>query len=207
MKKLFAAFALAMAMCTGASAQKSEFFFQGGLPTLTGSTSIPPVTYSADFEFYDLGLGMNSYLPFSQKTPFYFMIGMNFMYGHTQSDARIPTSYYTLLRLPLSLMYSCEVNKNISIEPYAGLNFSYFLTGDSKQEGRYIVTQSSVSWFPHAKRFNQGYQFGVNVDLNQLVLGVEYEHDLSVFDSDNEEGQKVDYKWHAVTFKLGFRFK
>ena len=29
---------------------------------------------------------------------------------------------------------------------------------------------------------------------------------LSVFDSGVEENIKVDYKWHCVTFKLGFRF-
>ena len=70
----------------------------------------------------------------------------------------------------------------------------------------YRNTQSSESWFPEAKRLNKGYQFGLNVEITQLVLGVEYEHDLSVFGTGKIENAKVDYKWHSVTFKLGFRF-
>ena len=104
-------------------------------------------------------------------------------------------------------MYSAEVCKDISIEPYAGFNFSYFLMCNSKNEGYgYRYTQSSVDWFPAATRFNKGYQFGLNVELNQLVLGVEYEHDLSVFYTEKDDDVKFDYKWHSVTFKLGFRF-
>lgn len=208
MKKLFTVFALAMALCTGASAQKKEFFIQGGLPTMTGTTVNTPTSVSVDIDFYGFGVGMNTYQPFSQKTPLYFMAGLNFKYGHSKTDAPILASSYLQLRLPLGLMYSAEICKGVFIEPYAGFNLSYFLMGNTRVGGYgYRNTQSSESWFPEAKRFNQGYQFGVNVDLNQLVLGVEYEHDLSVFDSDNEEGLKVDYKWHAVTFKLGFRFK
>ena len=62
---------------------------------------------------------------------------------------------------------------------------------NSKNEGygyRYI--QSSVDWFPAATRFNKGYQFGLNVELNQLVLGVEYEHDLSVFYTEKDDDVK-----------------
>ena len=76
MKKLFSAFVLAMALFTGASAQKHEFFFQGGFPTMSGTIVNTP--YSEDAGFYCLGAGINTYQPFSQKTPLYFMAGLNF---------------------------------------------------------------------------------------------------------------------------------
>lgn len=209
MKKLFSAFVLAMALFTGASAQKSksEFFIQGGLPTMTGTTVNTPTSVSVDIDFYGFGVGMNTYQPFSQKTPLYFMAGLNFKYGHSKTDAPILASSYLQLRLPLGLMYSAEICKGVSIEPYAGFNLSYFLMGNTRVGGYgYRNTQSSESWFPEAKRFNKGYQFGLNVEITQLVLGVEYEHDLSVFGTGEIENAKVDYKWHSVTFKLGFRF-
>ena len=207
MKKLFTVFALAMTMCIGASAQKSksEFFFQGGFPTMSGTIVNTP--YSEDAGFYCLGAGINTYQPFSQKTPLYFMAGLNFKYGHSKTDAPILASSYLQLRLPIGLMYSAEICKGVSIEPYAGFNLSYFLMGNTRVGGYgYRNTQSSESWFPEAKRFNKGYQFGLNVEITQLVLGVEYEHDLSVFGTGKIENAKVDYKWHSVTFKLGFRF-
>ena len=76
---------------------------------MTGTMVNTPTSISEDIDFYGFGVEMNTYQPFSQKTPIYFMAGLNFTYGHTQGDVPIPSTSFALLRLPLGVMYSAEV--------------------------------------------------------------------------------------------------
>ena len=210
MKKLFSAIVLATALFTNASAQKHEFYVLCDLPTASTYSTNSPVKFNLDMDFSSLGIGYNYIKPISETDPWNCIFGFNFQYGQLRNTIDVGGSAYlsdaefTKMQIPLSLMYAIEVGTNVTIEPYAGLDASYYFSGNdvSTLVGKTIKEE----WFPGSNRMTLGYHIGANLAIKKLVLGFEYQHDLTKFDSRELDGVKIEQKWFSYNFKLGYRF-
>ena len=209
MKKLCSALALAMAMCTSAFAQRNEVYLLCDFPTMSSSSSNSSVKVNMDVDFTSFGLGYNRIVPISATNPLNCMVGMNFQYGKMRSDVEIAgvvmdDAIFTRMQIPVSLMYAAELGTNVTLEPYAGLDATYFFSG----EDRILYSgQSAIEkWFPDANSLTVGYHFGANLAISNVVLGFEYQHDFTNFDSTVSQGVKVEQKWYSYNLKIGYRF-
>ena len=210
MKKLFSALALAMAMCTSVFAQRNEVYVLCDFPTVSSYSTNSPVKVNIDFDFVSIGAGYNRIVSISAVNPWNCMFGMNFQYGRMRGDcelvegAAVEDAVFTRMQIPVSLMYAAELGTNVTLEPYAGLDVTYYFSG----EDRYVLVgrRAIEKWFPGSRELNVGYHFGANLAISKIVLGFEYQHDLTTFDSSTTQGINVEQKWHSYNFKFGYRF-
>lgn len=124
------------------------------------------------------------------------------------------------LYVPINLSYRLSLNDQISIMPYLGLKARFNISGtmDMYYEDEYsggIIDnydeEESFSWFDDgdmeewfddeidpAKRFQLGWQIGMNVELNNFLLGVSYGSDF---------GQILeDCKFKTTSLSIGYKF-
>ena len=203
-------------VCTIASAQ-SDFFpygknsFMIGYANLAAENSEDPVhgarlSYAHIFEL-------------SESVPVFFEAGALFQYammdGVDVFQGKGIRTEFSLgyLSVPLNVGYQFNIGETgLSIAPKAGLNVVYNVLAnyDVKMNDKTF----ELNWFDdvNAKRFNIGWQAGVDVAFKQLVLGVVYGQDFSSFVKDGKVtiGQTdfpiEESKWKRFCVSLGYRF-
>ena len=92
------------------------------------------------------------------------------------------------LNVPVNLTYRFEFAKIFAIAPYAGLNFGFNLyaySGESlfSRSGDVITDDAGMQYTYNPKRFQMGWQAGVNFSVIGLTIGVGYQGNFSSFDS------------------------
>lgn len=197
-----------------------------------------------DQSFTGLSLGWSKAFSLSTTTPLFLETGVGLQYSfyseEDDEDFYIPMSYDfsyegTLttkykyngwgLKVPIHLMYRWDIpNSNISLVPFAGINFRYNLSGKLKTEYAIYMDNfgdldeeeledlgfedvdynvfdkkdmggSKNTW----KRFQIGWELGVKARFNEkFLVGVSYGSDFS------EISKKV--KIHTTSITLGYCF-
>ena len=92
------------------------------------------------------------------------------------------------LNVPVNLTYRFEFAKIFAVAPYAGLNFGFNLYAYSggnlfSRSGDVITDDMGWQYTYNPKRFQMGWQAGVNFSVIGITVGVGYQGNFSSFDS------------------------
>lgn len=92
------------------------------------------------------------------------------------------------LNVPVNLTYRFEFAKIFAVAPYAGINFGFNLYAYSGQNlfnrsGDVITDFLDLKYTYNPKRFQMGWQAGVNISVIGLTVGVGYQGNFSSFDA------------------------
>lgn len=151
-----------------------------------------------DQSFTGLSVGYSKAFSMTSGTPLFIETGIGLQYSFFTIDSDdMDDDYYSWERkysmlsakIPVNLMYNFSLpNSNISIAPYAGLNFRLNITGNMKYTDdddndedynlfdKDDMESKDATW----KRFQMGWQIGVNARFNDsFLLGVSYGSDFS----------------------------
>lgn len=153
-------------------------------------------------------IGYNKAFGIVQGTPLFIEAGLGLQYyfytyedENSNREGDIETKYSMLsAKVPVNLTYDFRPsNSNVSIAPYAGLNFRFNIIGKSKMEfndedtedyykderdeklDKNLFDKDDMGGKDYVwKRFQVGWQIGVNVRFNNsFLLGVSYGSDFS----------------------------
>ena len=205
MKKVTLTIVALFAMCMSISAQNAKewnsFYVQYNPMKLV-------IDYSGvdDMDFTGFTVGYNKFISVAGATPLYIEVGgaLNAaFYSESEGDAEAKLTVVSA-KVPASLTYKWQVSDALSILPYGGLYARLNIVATEKDDDGYDdetynlfdkkdMGSSDATW----KRFQLGYQIGVNVMFNdKWYLGLAYATDLS------EIAKKRKFSTPAIT--LGF---
>lgn len=171
-----------------------------------------------DFDFTGLTIGFSKAFSISQSKPLFLEAGAVLQYSwysedveyyyeddyyYEEFDASEKINLFTL-KVPVNLTYVFNLpNSGISIAPYAGINFRYNISGkykiEDEDEDLNIFDEDDMghkdaTW----KRFQIGWQIGVNVNFQKAYLGVSYGSDFTEI--------VKDCKMKTTSITLGYKF-
>ena len=167
----------------------------------------------------------------SEKLPLFLEVGGNIQYFMGKQDGEIvhndlyvekTKSKYSLLSLniPVNLAYKFSFADNtLGVTPFVGLNFRANLMGKLKRESTYSYMEGSestdCSLFDDStdkmgddawKRFQVGFNAGVNLNYKAFSLGVYYTADFMPISKLKDENKEIKYNVGITTISLGFSF-
>jgi opacity protein-like surface antigen len=161
-----------------------------------------------------------------KNLPLYIEWGANFQYlfgkYHDSSDFGEETININAfsLNIPINLAFRFSFkNNDLSITPYLGPNFRINLAGkfklkwedsygDYSEEEKYnLFSKDEDDGFGDSawKRFQVGFNFGINLSYKALNVGVGYVTDFSKI-ADYDEDEDCDGKLGVTTISLGVNF-
>lgn len=221
MKKLFIVAALAV-VCSSASAQfvssKSSTGSASTVNTDGWSTvylQYNPMTFDMDGtseDFTGFTLGYNRAISVSSSTPIYVEVGGALQYAYYSDDYDddydIEYKYSVWsIKVPVSILYDWQVSNSVSILPFVGLTFRYNVSGKYKIDydgDDYDWNlfddddMEELGWDEAWKRFQMGWQIGVNAKFNKFLVGVSYGSDFSeIYD---------ECKFKTTSITVGYSF-
>jgi len=205
MRKIIAIFALVLTTWVSASAQKSEFYITYAAPSLNSTWNEGddgwPDTYHEDF--YTFGAGYNYIKPLSSKVPLNLVFGGSFNIGK-RCNSNDSDKTLTNIQVPVSIMYAFKPAKIMTIEPNAGITFTYYTSG-SDNFNIYVYNEDKV--FGQIHRFQTAGHLGCDVCfLDKFVVGLKAHVDVTKFVSDKGKQTSLEEYWTVATLKLGYRF-
>ncbi len=153
--------------------------------------------------FVETGIGLQ--LSFYSEEESFEVEDYDGYYSYTTSYDVEDKVFMGSAKIPVNVMYKWDVpNSKISIAPYAGLNFRVNIGanrtisyGDEEEEYD-LFDEDDMGEDNAWKRFQAGWQIGVNAYLNKLVLGVSYGSDFS------EIAEDCKIKTTSVTLGICF---
>lgn len=176
-------------------------------------------------DFTGISVGYNKYTSISQSTPLFLEYGAALQYSwNSEEDDDITTKYNLFsAKVPVNISYVFAIpNSKISIAPFAGVNLRFNLLGNRKfevdglegyedefwdaMEDEYGIKEEAnlfdkddmgskdATW----KRFQIGWQIGVNVNFQKAYLGVSYGSDFTEI--------VKDCKMKTTSITLGYKF-
>lgn len=168
-----------------------------------------------------------------KNLPLYIEWGANFQYLFGKEEYRengydyyyketVKMNIYSL-NIPVNLAFRFSFkDNNISLTPYMGLNFRVNVAGNIKYEGveeglydddewneKYnIFSKDEEDGFGDEalKRFQVGFNVGVNFSYKAFNIGVGYVTDFSKIANWNDGGEKLNGKLGVTTLSLGINF-
>ncbi len=179
-------------------------------------------------------IGYNRAINVAPSIPLYVEVGAALQYAFYSSEVsdEYESSYYTdkytdkytgnilTAKVPVSLLYHIAIpNSDFAIEPFAGVDFKYNISGSGKQKETYEYTYSGED--PEideettkidnifdkkkcdghqANRFQAGWHVGANFVYKKAFIGVSYGQDFSKFHDE------TDMKFKTLSATLGYRF-
>lgn len=161
----------------------------------------------------------------SQKLPMYVETGLNLnfgfakIYGEEEEDYAYFQKYqFAALAIPVNFAYKFNINDNIAIKPYIGLNFKFNLLGRTKGEIE-IYDEDLEDYFDEEdleskwgslyskkdmgdkdavwNRFQMGWHIGADVQFNKFYVGLNYGTDFI------PAWKYKKYKVNSGTFNIG----
>lgn len=178
-----------------------------------------------DLDFTGVSVGFNKYTSISQSAPLFLEYGAALQYSWNSEEEDDITTKYNMFsaKIPVNVTYAFAIpNSKITIAPYAGLNLRLNLFGNRKyevdglgsyedefweeMEEEYGIKQEAnlfdkddmghkdATW----KRFQIGWQIGVNVNFQKAYLGVSYGSDFTEI--------VKDCKMKTTSITLGYKF-
>ncbi len=163
----------------------------------------------------------------SEKLPLFLEVGGNIQYFMGKQDSEIvhdnlyieeTESKYSLLSLniPVNLAYKLSFADNtLGVTPFVGLNFRANLMGKGKTESAYRSQSKDCSLFDDStdgmgdaawKRFQVGFNAGVNLNYKAFSLGVYYTADFMPISKAKVENKEEKLNVGITTISLGFSF-
>ncbi|MBO5801074.1 MAG: hypothetical protein J6R16_02230 [Alistipes sp.] len=160
--------------------------------------------------------------------PLYVEFGGNFQYsfGKDESEGDYESYKYKLnmysLNVPVNLAFRFGFNDNkVEITPYLGLNFRVNLAGNMKIEYEFEDDYYGESYSDSAdiklfdsdeemgnifKRFQVGFNVGVNLAFSGFNIGVGYTTDFNKICSVDQDNDDLGGKLGVTTISVGFAF-
>lgn len=149
----------------------------------------------------------------NQSLPLYFDIAINYSYNFKGEDKDLNLKSASMMQLavPLQVEYRLPVGDKLHISPYLGLVARANLLADQKikiptfnnRTGKQTgSTEKSINLFDKDdvgnseltwKRFQLGWNIGVNFDINKFTIGLSYGTDF----------MEIAKKCKSSTFKVG----
>lgn len=217
MKKLFAIIAVALAACTDAMAQTTtDLYVDLGVPVLSTQKTYGYGIDTKSEDFFSVGGGVDiaTSLNKSQRFPLKIVYGISYNYT-TKSDYNGVDYKIQDLMFPVNLKAAFRQNKKFGVEPYVGLNFSYYVNykkectldefygyGQSRNNHKY-----SESFLDDVNRFQVGVQTGVDFCIcKKFVFGLKCIVDATEFESWEQYGDRYNDSWIHFSMKFGYRF-
>lgn len=179
-------------------------------------------------------IGYNRAINVAPSIPLYVEFGAALQYAFYSDEASNEDkgSYYTdkytvkytghilTAKVPVSLLYHIDIpNSDFAIEPFAGVDFKYNISGSGKQketeEYSYRGDDPEIdeettkidNFFDKKKcdghpanRFQAGWHVGANFVYKKAFIGISYGQDFSKFHDD------IDLKFNTLSATLGCRF-
>lgn len=161
-----------------------------------------------DWNFTGFTVGYNKAINVGGVTPLFIEVGgaINAAF-HSESEGDYEVSHtFVSAKVPASLTYKWQVSDAVAILPYGGVYARFNIIGNAKEDDGYDdetynlfdkkdMGSSDATW----KRFQFGYQIGVNVMFNnKWHLGLAYASDFS------EIAKKCKFSTPAITIGLDF---
>lgn len=159
-----------------------------------------------DWNFSGFTVGYNKAISVAGSTPIFIEVGGALsaaFHSESEGDKEVSHTFVTA-KVPASLTYKWQVSDAVSILPYSGLYARFNVIGTEKYDDGYDdktislfdkkdMGSSDATW----KRFQLGYQIGVNVMFrDKWYLGLAYANDFS------EVAKKRKFSTSAITFGL-----
>lgn len=179
-------------------------------------------------------IGYNRAINVAPSIPLYVEVGAALQYAFYSDKASYEDkdSYYTekytvkytghilTAKVPVSLLYHIAIpNSDFAIEPFAGVDFKYNISGSGKQKETeeysyrgddpeiYEETTKIDNIFDkkkcngqQANRFQAGWHIGANIVYKKAFVGISYGQDFSKFQD------QADLKFKTLSATLGYRF-
>jgi len=216
MKKFFTIIAVALAACTDTMAQTTtDLYVDLGVPVLSTQKTYGYGIDTESDDFFSVGGGLDiaTSLNKSQRFPLKIVYGISYNYT-TKSDDGVDFTI-TDLMFPVNLKAAFRQNKKFGVEPYVGLNFSYYIDCKAKTTIDYFYgyghssnsSKYSESFIEDVNRFQVGVQTGVDFCIcKKFVLGLKCIVDATEFESWEQNGERYNDNWIHFSMKLGYRF-
>lgn len=207
MRKIIAIITLVLTTWVSASAQKSEFYVTYALPSLNYSITdnSDGWTNVSHEDFYTFGVGCNYIKPLSSKVPLNLVFGASFNIGKTL-EKNGDNSTLTNIQVPVSIMYAFRPSKIMTIEPNAGVTFTYYTGGYNGLTICYTSVDDDKVFGPIHRLQTAGH-LGCDVCfLDKFVVGMKAHVDVTKFVSDKNKHESLEEYWTVATLKLGYRF-
>lgn len=183
------------------------------------------------------GVGINYIHGFSlsQSTPIFIETGINANFGVGSTDTKALLTdgydYYSTeielkaqnvnLQVPVNFVYRIAASEDVTIAPYAGLNFKFNIV--TKIKGKVSANGKSVEsdWYSlfsendmeeafgddgTGNRFQMGWHIGVGVQYKPIYLGVSYGTDFIAAYSQKFNGKSAKINTGNLTVNVGYTF-
>lgn len=176
----------------------------------SGTSDIPGININGGKLTYLRGFGVSQNYPMFIETGANLFFGagtqsysVNFeYYGYSYSLDIVNTFMMASLSVPANFAYRVQINDFFSIKPYAGINAKvnllgkFYATSADETSDWEDLYSGEGSW----NRFQIGWQFGVDFEIANVVIGLSYGTDfIPAFNNDN-------YKVNSSTFDLRFGY-
>lgn len=155
-------------------------------------------------------IGFSDEVMLSQKVPFYFETGLNFIAkGYRINGYDDSRTTFNYLQLPVGINYHIRVCDNITIEPAAGFYYAIGVGGKRVfgKESAHVFSDGSTS------RHDLGYSCGLSATISKFHFGLSYEAGLLNIDKSDliygDSSPMIGYKKiknNSIVFKVGVNF-
>ena len=116
---------------------------------------------------------------FVEHRPCYLLVGLK--YTQVKASYYVPYAWWSencteklgCLSVPVAVTYKIGKSR-INVEPYAGLNFSYYTLGEVKSSSSRIQINIFETDDVHGKRFQIGGILGAYFNFNPVFIGFRY---------------------------------
>lgn len=220
---------IAAAMLVGALVANAEGYNRAGV-----SYEHPMVNFNKEAnEWNDKsetlgmnGFGLNYVHGFGVATNMFVEVGgnVNFSFGNksvSYDDAKDETKFQNInLTVPVNYVYRISLTEEVSLDPYAGINFKLNLA--TKYKNKYtdedgVVEDDWVNVYNDNdknmngkdytwNRFQMGWQVGVGCNYNQYYVGVQFGTDFIPAYSHNFDGYKPKINTSNLKITLAYTF-
>lgn len=155
-------------------------------------------------------VGVSDEVLLSQKVPFYFETGLNFIAkGYSVQGYDNSCTAFNYLQLPIGINYHIRTGDHVTIEPAARFYYAFGLGGKRKigDEAIKVFSDGSTS------RHDFGFACGLSTTIYKLHLGISYETGLLNIDKADkvygDNSPMLGYKKlknNSVIIKVGVNF-
>lgn len=153
----------------------------------------------------------------SKGFPLYLELGTRLNYGWVNQNNNIfeeedndLTVLHLGMTIPVNIAYRIEIpNYKIALFPFAGVNTRVnMLWGSGRASPKSYYFDDYFTKDNHYKRFQWGYQLGANLEINNVVFGIQRVTDLNNFyneKTDNDFAESIA-KLRQTIISFGVRF-
>lgn len=183
------------------------------------------------------GVGINYIHGFSlsQSTPIFIETGINANFGVGSTDTQVMiTDLYddysgkielkaqnVNLQVPVNFVYRIAASEDVTIAPYAGLNFKFNIVTKIKRKVSVDDISQESDWYSlfseddmeeafgddgTGNRFQMGWHIGVGVQYKPIYLGVSYGTDFIAAYSQKFNGKSAKINTGNLTVNVGYTF-